>query len=159
MYESTNLQFARAYYHWFFLIQEAPLPERMLAAVGPDYIFKRLGRGKAGLKFFDKRAMAQYVRAFKDPRTVHATCEDYRAAATIDLFHDKQDLARKITMPVMAIWGKQGVIEALFDCMADWREVATEVHGRAFQCGHFIAEEKPKELVAELRRFFRQHAH
>ena len=156
MYESTNMQFARAYYHWFFLIQPAPLPEKMLSGLGPFYIFKRLGRGKSGLKHFSKAAMAEYVRAFKDPRTVHATCEDYRAAATIDLFHDKRDLSKKITMPLLAIWGRQGVVEALFDCAADWREVASNVHGRALQCGHFIPEEKPKELLAELRRFWAQ---
>ena len=155
MYESTNMQFARAYYHWFFLIQPAPIPERMLAGLGPFYIFKRLGRGKSGLKHFDKAAMAEYVRAFKDPRTIHATCEDYRAAATIDLFHDKKDLSKKIRMPLLAIWGRQGVVQALFDCVEDWREVATNVHGRALQCGHFIPEEKPKELLAELRRFWR----
>ncbi len=154
MYESTNMQFARAYYHWFFLIQPAPLPEKMLSGLGPSYIFKRLGRGKSGLKHFSKKAMAEYQRAFKDPRTVHATCEDYRAAATIDLFHDKKDLSKKIAMPLLAIWGRQGVVQALFDCVADWREVATNVHGRALQCGHFIPEEKPKELLAELRRFF-----
>jgi len=157
MYESTNMQFARAYYHWFFLIQETPIPERMLAGLGPFYILKRLGRGKSGLKHFHKAAMAAYVRAFKDPRTIHATCEDYRAAATIDLFHDKRDLSKKITMPLLAIWGRQGVIQALFDPIEDWREVATDVHGRALQCGHFIPEEKPKELLAELRRFWRQH--
>jgi haloacetate dehalogenase len=154
MYESTNMQFAKAYYHWFFLIQQAPLPERMLAGLGPFYIFRRLGRGKSGLKHFSKKAMAEYVRAFKDPRTIHATCEDYRAAATIDLVHDKQDLRRKLKMPVMAIWGKQGVVEALFDCLADWREVAADVRGRALNCGHFIPEEKPAELLAELRRFW-----
>ena len=151
MYESTTMQFAKAYYHWFFLIQEAPLPEKMLKAVGPAYIFKRLGRGKAGLKFFSKKAMAEYVRCF-DP---HSTCEDYRAAATIDLMHDKQDAGRKINMPLLAIWGKQGVIEALFDPIRDWREVASNVHGRHLPCGHFIAEEKPGELLAELRRFLR----
>ncbi len=156
MYQSTNMQFARAYYHWFFLIQKAPMPERMLAGLGPFYIFKRLGRGKSGLKHFSKQAMAEYVRAFKDPRTIHATCEDYRAAATIDLVHDKQDLRKKLKMPVMAIWGKHGVVEALFDCLADWREVATNVHGRALRCGHFIPEEKPKELLAELRRLFKR---
>jgi haloacetate dehalogenase len=149
MYESTTMQFAKAYYHWFLLIQETPLPEKMLAAVGPDYIFKRLGRGKTGLKCFSKKAMAEYVRCFNP----HSTCEDYRAAATIDLIHDKQDLGRKITMPLLAIWGKQGVIEALFDPIRDWREVASNVHGRHLPCGHFIPEEKPDELVAELRRF------
>jgi haloacetate dehalogenase len=155
MYDSTTMPFAKAYYHWFFLIQEAPIPERMLEAVGPFYLFKRLGRGKTGLKFFSREAMAEYARAFGDPRTIHATCEDYRAAAGIDLVHDRKDLKKKIRMPVLALWGRQGVIAALFDCLADWREVATDVRGRALQCGHFIPEEKPKELILELQRFFR----
>jgi len=149
MYESTTMQFAKAYYHWFFLIQEAPLPERMLKGIGPEYILLRLGRGKSGIKVFDKRALAEYQRCF-DP---HSTCEDYRAAATIDLVHDRKSRG-KITMPVLALWGRQGVIAALFNCLADWREVAADVRGRALQCGHFIPEEKPNELVGELRRFF-----
>ena len=153
MYESTDRRFAKAYYHWFFLIQEAPLPERLLQGHVPWYILGRLGRGPSKLRHFDRRAVAEYVRAFKDPRTIHSTCEDYRAAATIDLVHDRKDLRRKIKMPLLALWGRQGVIEALFDCLADWREVATDVRGRALQCGHFIAEEKPKELLVELRRF------
>jgi haloacetate dehalogenase len=157
MYRSTNMQFAKAYYHWFFLIQEAPIPERMLAGQAPFYILKRLGRGKSGLKYFSREAMAEYVRAFQDPRTIHATCEDYRAAATIDLVHDQRDRA-KIRMPVLALWGRQGVIAALFDCLSDWREVATDVRGRALACGHFIPEEKPKELLGELRRFLAQPA-
>lgn len=152
MYQSTSMQFAKAYWHWFFLIQEAPLPEAMLAGRVPFYILKRLGRGKSGLKHFSKEAMAEYVRAFKDPRTIHSTCEDYRAAATIDLVHDQRDRTR-LKMPLLALWGKHGVIEALFDCLADWREVAADVRGRALACGHFIPEEKPRELVAELRRF------
>jgi haloacetate dehalogenase len=153
MYRATTMQFAKAYYHWFFLIQESPIPERMLEGQAPFYLLKRLGRGKSGLKYFSREALAQYERAFKDPRTIHATCEDYRAAATIDLIHDQKDLRRKIRMPLLALWGRQGVIEALFDCLADWREVATDVRGRALPCGHFIAEEKPQELLAELRRF------
>jgi haloacetate dehalogenase len=157
MYRSTNMQFAKAYYHWFFLIQEAPIPERMLEGQAPFYIFKRLGRGKSGLKFFAKEALAEYVRAFQDARTIHATCEDYRAAATIDLVHDQRDRA-KIRMPVLALWGRQGVIAALFDCLSDWREVATDVRGRALACGHFIPEEKPKELLDELRRFLARPA-
>jgi haloacetate dehalogenase len=157
MYRSTNMQFAKAYYHWFFLIQEAPIPERMLRGQGPFYLLRRLGRGKSGLKYFSKEAMAEYVRAFKDPRTIHATCEDYRAAATIDLIHDQKDRA-KLKMPLLALWGRQGVIEALFDCLGDWREVASDVRGRSLPCGHFIPEEKPKELLAELRRFLRAPA-
>jgi len=149
MYESTNMQFAKAYYHWFFLIQEAPLPEQMLEGMGPHYILTRLGRGKSGIKVFDRRALAEYVRCFNP----HSTCEDYRAAATIDLVHDRKSKG-KIAMPVLALWGRQGVIAALFNCLEDWREVAADVRGRAVQCGHFIPEEKPKELLAELRRFF-----
>jgi haloacetate dehalogenase len=149
MYQSTNMQFAKAYYHWFFLIQEAPLPEKMLEGMGPQYILTRLGRGKSGIKVFDQRALAEYTRCFD----AHSTCEDYRAAATIDLVDDRKDLKKKLQMPVLALWGRQGVIAALFDCLADWREVAADVRGRALQCGHFIPEEKPKELLVELRRF------
>jgi haloacetate dehalogenase len=157
MYQNTTLQFAKAYWHWFFLIQEAPMPEKMLEGQVPFYILKRLGRGKSGLEHFSKEAMAEYVRAFQDPRTIHSTCEDYRAAATIDLVHDQRDKA-KLKMPVLALWGKHGVIEALFNCLADWREVAADVRGRALPCGHFIPEEKPRELLAELRRFLAQQA-
>lgn len=155
IYDSTTIHLAKAYWHWFFLIQKQPIPEKLLEGRATFYINARLGRGKGGLKWFDRRAVAEYIRAFRDPRTVHATCEDYRAAATIDLVHDRKDLKRKIRMPVLALWGKQAVIEALFDCLADWREVATDVRGRALQCGHFIPEEKPKELLAELRRFLK----
>ena len=153
MYENTTQQFARAYWHWFFLIQEEPLPEKMLAGHVPWYILRRLGRGPSGLKQFSKDAIVEYTRAFRDPKCIHATCEDYRAAATIDLVHDKQDRRKRIRMPVLALWGKHGVINALFNCLADWREVAEDVRGKPLDCGHFIAEEKPRELLAELRRF------
>jgi haloacetate dehalogenase len=158
MYQSTDMAFATAYYHWFFLIQKPPLPEKMLAAMGPRYILGRIGRGKGGIKVFDKRALAEYVRAFRDPRTIHATCEDYRAAATIDLEHDRKDLRKKLKMPVLALWGKQGVVERMFHCLADWREVATNVTGRAIDCGHFLPEEKPAEVLRELRRFLARYS-
>jgi haloacetate dehalogenase len=153
MYQNTTRQFATAYWHWFFLIQEAPLPERMLQGHAPWYILRRLGRGPSGVKHFSKEAIMEYTRVFRDPRTIHATCEDYRAAATIDLVHDKQDARRKIRMPVLALWGRHGVIQALFDCLADWREVAEDVRGKPLDCGHFIPEEKPRDLLLELRRF------
>jgi haloacetate dehalogenase len=127
----------------------------MVASMGVKYILGRIGRGPAKLKRFDPRAVAEYARCFRDPRTIHATCEDYRASATIDLVHDRQDRRKKLAIPLLALWGRQGVIEALFDCLADWREVATDVRGRALQCGHFIPEEKPGDLVAELRRFWK----
>jgi haloacetate dehalogenase len=154
VFESTSMPLSKAFYHWFFLIQEAPLPERLLAGNESFYVLGRLGRGPAKLKHFDKRAVAEYVRCFKDPRTIHASCEDYRAAATIDLVHDRKSTS-KIAMPVLALWARQSPVGALFDCLADWREVARDVRGHALQCGHFIPEEKPAELLAELRRFLK----
>jgi haloacetate dehalogenase len=153
MYESTDQAFATAYYHWFFLIQKPPLPEQLLAGHVPHYILGRLGRGKSGLKHFSRAAQREYVRCFRDPRTIHATCEDYRAAATIDLAHDRKDLRRKIRMPVLVLWGRQGVVEKMFDPLKDWRAVAQDVRGRALDCGHFLPEEKPREVLAALRRF------
>jgi len=151
MYESTDMQFARAYYHWFFLIQPYPLPEKMLASMGVGYILGRIGRSRSGLKHFPKQVQREYARCFD----AHSTCEDYRAAATIDLVHDRKDSKKKLRMPVLALWGKQGVVEAMFDCLADWREVAADVRGRALPCGHFLPEERPKQVVAELRRFLK----
>jgi len=153
MYERTNQEFATAYYHWFFLIQKPPLPEKLLAGQVPYYILGRIGRGRSGLKHFSKAAQREYVRAFRNPRTIHATCEDYRAAATIDLEHDRRDLRRKIRMPVLVLWGRQGLIERLFDPLRDWREVATDVRGRALDCGHFLPEEAPRETLREIERF------
>jgi haloacetate dehalogenase len=129
------------------------LPEEMLAGHVPQYVLARLGRGKSGMRHFAPAAVREYERAFRDPKCIHATCEDYRAAATIDLEHDRKDLRKKITMPVLALWGKQGVIERYFDPLRDWREVATDVRGKALDCGHFLPEEKPREVLAELRRF------
>jgi haloacetate dehalogenase len=153
MYESTNKAFATAYYHWFFLIQKPPLPEMLLAGHVPGYILGRIGRGRGGLKHFSKQARREYIRCFRDPRTIHATCEDYRAAASIDLEHDRKDLQQKLRMPVMVLWGRQGVIEKMFRPLRDWREVAADVQGRALDCGHFLPEEKPAAVLAELRRF------
>jgi haloacetate dehalogenase len=157
MYESTDMAFARAYYHWFFLIQKPPLPERLLAGQVPAYILGRIGRGTGGLRHFDRRAIAEYVRAFQDPRTIHATCEDYRASAGIDLEHDRRDRNRKLKMPLLVLWGKHGVIQAMFDPLNDWREVASNVSGKALDCGHFLPEEAPDAVLRELRRFLARH--
>jgi haloacetate dehalogenase len=153
MYERTSQAFATAYYHWFFLIQKPPLPEQLLAGRVPDYVFGRLGKGVR----FAPAAMREYRRAFRDPRCIHATCEDYRASAGIDLQHDRADLGRKLRMPLLVLWGKRGVIERLFDPLRDWREVARDVRGRSLDCGHFLPEEKPRDVLAELRRFLARH--
>ncbi|MGH8705798.1 MAG: alpha/beta fold hydrolase, partial [Burkholderiales bacterium] len=102
-------------------------------------------------------AQREYVRCFRDPRTIHATCEDYRAAATIDLAHDRRDLRKKLRMPVLVLWGKQAVIERMFDALRDWREVARDVRGRALDCGQFLPEEAPAATLREIERFLRLH--
>jgi haloacetate dehalogenase len=156
MYEATDMAFARAYYHWFLVLQPAPLAEKMLAPVVPYHI---LGGGLSGkgLKAFSKAALAEYVRTFADPRTVHATCEDYRASGGIDLEHDRADRGRKLAMPVQVLWGKRGVVGTQFDCLATWRKVARKVTGQAIDCGHFIPEEAPAETLDAIREFLARH--
>ena len=158
MYANVSKGFATAYYHWFFLIQKPPLPEQMLEGRVPHYILGRLGRGKSGLRHFSPAAVKEYVRVFRDPKCIHATCEDYRAGASIDLVHDKKDARQKLKMPVMALWGKQGVIEAYFKPLSDWRKFATDVRGRSLDCGHFLPEERPEEVLRELRRFLARNS-
>jgi len=151
MYESTSMAFARAYYHWFLFIQPEPVPEKMVTAVGLAGMFGRQGviLGSPS-DIFAPQALKEYFRCF-DARTIHASCEDYRASAGIDLEHDRADLGRKLAMPVLAIWGSRGVVGRLFDCAADWREVAGEVTGLAVDSGHFVAEERPQDVAAALR--------
>jgi haloacetate dehalogenase len=153
MFESTNLAFATAYYHWFMMLQPPPLPEKMLAGQVPFNILGRVGRAEPDLSAFDPEAIDAYVRAFADPQAIHASCEDYRAAGTIDLEHDRADRGRKINTPVLALWGARAVVGTLFDCLADWREVANKVIGRAIDCGHFLPEEASLETLTEIERF------
>ncbi|MFZ9367764.1 MAG: alpha/beta fold hydrolase [Burkholderiaceae bacterium] len=157
MFESTDIRFATAYYHWFQMLQPAPIPERMLQGIVPFNILGMIGTAKPDLSAFSKAALREYVKAFSDPKAVHASCEDYRAAGTIDLEHDRKDKRRKLKMPLLALWGKRGVIHRLFNCLADWREVAKDVRGKALDCGHFIPEEKPAETLREIRRFLAQY--
>ena len=104
--------------------------------------------GRCGNDTVRSRALAEYLRCFAKPETVHATCEDYRAAASIDIRHDDEDGAKKLAMPLLALWGKHGVIERCFDCLELWRERASDVRGEALPGGHYLAEELP-EVVAE----------
>lgn len=157
MFESTNLAFATAYYHWFLMLQPAPLPEQMLAGQVPFNVLGRVGRAEPDLTPYDPQAIAEYVRCFSDPAAIHASCEDYRAAGTIDLEHDRADRGRKLDIPVLALWGSRAVVGKMFDCLADWREVASNVTGRALDCGHFIPEEAPEETLAEIKAFIARH--
>jgi len=156
MYAATDQAFATAYYHWFFLIQPFDLPERLIGADPVYYLRRKIGGWSTGLSRFDARALAEYERCFGDPATIHATCEDYRAAATIDLVHDEMDIAagRRVACPLLALWGDQGVVNRMFDPLRDWAAVADDARGRAVHSGHFLAEEAPEETLAELRAFF-----
>ncbi len=152
VFESTDMARAGAFYHWFFLIQPAPLPELLIGGMAGDYLLRRIGRGAGGLRHFPRAIQREYLRCF-DARGIHATCEDYRAAATIDLVHDRKDRGIRLAMPVLALWASHSPVGTLFDCLADWREVAKDVRGRALDCGHFLPEEKPQNVLRELRRF------
>jgi haloacetate dehalogenase len=152
MYERTDRAFATAYYHWFFLIQPFDLPERLIGADPVYYLRRKLGGWGTGLDHFDPRALAEYERCFSNPETIHASCEDYRAAASIDLEHDAA--GQKINCPMLVLWGERGVVNRLFDPLVDWRAVETDVLGRTFEEGHYLAEEAPKEKLRELLQFF-----
>ncbi|WP_300031569.1 alpha/beta hydrolase [uncultured Roseobacter sp.] len=154
MYAGTNARFAQAYWHWFFLTQPEPLPEQMIGA-DPEAFWKlkcfNQARGKAP---FSPEALSEYLTAFASPDAIHASCEDYRAAAGIDTEHDNEDVDRKLDMPVLALWAKQGVIETCFDALSLWRRRAERVEGEALDATHYIAEEIPEEIAARMSEFF-----
>ncbi|BDB22816.1 hydrolase [Cupriavidus sp. TA19] len=157
MYERTSMAFAAAYWHWFFLIQPTPFPETLINAEPEFYLQKLVGLRQAGPSPFAPDAMAAYVAAMRDPARVHAMCEDYRAAATIDLEHDRADreAGRRLALPLRVLWGEHGVVARCFEPLALWQEVATDVSGEALPCGHYIPEEAPEPLVEEMLGFFR----
>jgi haloacetate dehalogenase len=158
MYANADDAFARAYWHWFFLIQPSPMPERMIGADPKAYWLQKCGGGSAGLEPFTPEARAAYLGAFDDPKAIAASCEDYRAAATIDLIHDEEDGGRKVSCPIRVLWGKRGVIEAHFDCLALWRERAEIVDGEALMGGHYLAEEVPDEVISRTLEFLQQRS-
>ena len=150
MYEQTNMEFARAYFHWFFLIQREPIPETMIGANPEFFIERMMGSRFAGLAPFTHEALEEYRRCIRLPGIVHAICEDYRASATIDLDHDRADreAGRKVTQPLQVLWGANGVIEKCFKPLAEWQRVAVNVRGSPVPCGHYIPEEAPEALLA-----------
>ncbi len=154
MYAKTNQEFATRYFWWFFLIQPYDFPEKMIGS-DPEYYLRRHIAGQVKVAgAVGEDAIAEYLRTYKDPATIHAICEDYRAAASVDLDHDEADKTRRVTSPLLAIWGENSVVGDLYDVEATWREKATQVSGRALQCGHAIPEEAPKELAALIDAFF-----
>ena len=154
MYEQTTEAFARAYWHWFFLILPAPVPEKMIGADPAFLLRAKRGAGVAGMKPFAPEAWSEYERCFT-PEMIHASCEDYRAAASIDLEHDSADRAqgRRVQAPLLALWGSLGVVERCFKPLDEWRRVADDVRGSALPAGHYLPEEVPDLVCEELERF------
>lgn len=157
MYRGTTEAFARAYWHWFFLIQPPPLPEALIASDPARYLRSVMGARHAGLAAFDPAALAEYERCAAIAGSAEAMCADYRASAGIDLAHDEADLqaGRRLTQPLRVLWGEHGAVHRNFDVAALWRAVATDFSGRSLACGHYIAEEAPALLLEEARSFFR----
>ena len=156
MYDATDKAFATFYYHWFMLIQPAPLPETLIGNNAEFFLDYTLGGwGSNGASFITPEAMAAYRRAFCTAETIHATCEDYRASAGIDLEHDQADADNRIACPLHVVWGEHGVVGRLFDPIADWQEKSKgAVTGVCFEAGHFIPEQSPELLLGEMLRFF-----
>lgn len=155
MYENTTMEFAKGYWHWFFLIQPEPVPENMIGA-NPEYWLKNHMGRHAGTGIFSPERWAEYLAGASNHESMHAMCEDYRAAATIDLIHDREDRAagRKLQMPLKALWGEHGLVNKCFRPLDDWKEVAIEVTGKTVPSGHYIPEEIPEKLLAEVKDFF-----
>ena len=147
-------EFGLGYYHWFFLAQPAPLPEHL---IGADPVwFWRWHTARGPRDVFAPEALEDYLACFRNPETIRAICEDYRAGATIDCAHDDADkrAGHRIACPVLALWGAQARLEQWYDTLAIWREWADDVRGRALPCGHYLAEERAEETAAELLAFF-----
>lgn len=155
MYEQTSMAFATAYFHWFFLIQPAPLPETFIGSDPEFYVRQMMGGRHAGLAPFIPEALAEYLRCIRLPGAVHAMCEDYRASAGIDLEHDRADrlAGRRVECPLRVLWGEHGTVQRCFNPLEEWRLAARRVSGHALPCGHYIPEEAPEALLQEAATF------
>lgn len=171
MYERTDMAFARAYYHWFHLIQPAPLPELMIGGNARAYLYNKLGgwgtapaaesAAAVRLPHIEAQALAEYERCFCRAESIHSACEDYRASAGIDLDHDRTSRTRgeRIACDTLVLWGERGVVHRLFEPLALWQaRCSALVTGHALPAGHFIPEELPEVTADALRAFLRDEA-
>jgi haloacetate dehalogenase len=154
MYANATDAFARDYWHWYFMIQPAPMPERMMAADPDGFWMWKCARPPKRADIFSPLALEDYLTAFRNPETIRATCEDYRAAATIDIQHDDEDAGRKLECPLLVLWGANGAIERHFDCLGLWRKRASNVNGHSLPGGHYLAEELPDTVTQQFIAFF-----
>jgi haloacetate dehalogenase len=151
LYHSVSRELATAYYHWFFLIQPAPFPETLLGN-SAEFCRKR-SIGSLPPDMIEEGVHAEYLRTFRDPAAIHASCEDDRAGNSIDLEHDAADLANKISCPLLVLWGEKGPMNRLYDVLGTWKDLGINVSGNALPAGHFPAEEKPGDVIEELTKY------
>lgn len=151
----SDRAFGLGLYHWYFLAQPSPLPEKLIGS-DPDWFWRWHTTRGPDTSFFDPEAVADYLQCFRDPETIRGICDDYRAGATIDCDHDQTDkeAGRRIQCPLLVLWGARGKLEEWYDMLGVWREWADDVQGRALPCGHYLAEEAPEATTEELLRFF-----
>ena len=154
LFRGTDQAFATAYYHWFFLIQPDGLPETMIGRDPEWFLRETLRRWSGRAQPLAEEAIREYVIRFRDPASIHGSCEDYRAAATIDLEHDDADAGARVTCPMLVLWGEHGAMHRLYDVLGTWRPLADDVRGHALPCGHFLPEEAPHETRTALEDFF-----
>jgi haloacetate dehalogenase len=152
--ETLNHPVARAYYHWFFLAQPEPFPETLIGH-DPDFYFERclLGFGKAQLSDFDPEQLAAYRAAWQDPDSIHAMCNDYRAAIDIDIVQDREDTERRVACPSLVLYGADGAMARAMDVAATWRDRLSDMRHAAIPGGHFFPDQSPAETVATLMTF------
>ncbi|MCY4053932.1 MAG: alpha/beta hydrolase [Hyphomicrobiales bacterium] len=158
MFGQTSASFATAYWHWFFLIQKYPLPEDIIGKDPAGFWKKKCFNQTDGDNPFDPSALEEYLTAFQSAEAIHASCEDYRAAASIDIEHDNADCDRRLDVPLRVYWAKRGVIEKCFDALALWQQRASNVSGEALNATHYMAEEIPQEIAMRMQAFFAQHS-
>lgn len=154
LYTQVTRELATWYFHWFFLIQPAPLPELLLGGQAEQFLRNFAFRGLIP-NAIDDAAFEQYLRCFSDPQTLHAMCEDYRAGASIDLQHDEADLGTQLRCPTLVLWGVHGAMHRLFDVLETWRPRAPNLQGKSLPAGHWLPEECPQDVSAALLSFLR----
>ena len=155
VFKNTNAILAKRYYHWFFLIQSYPLPETMIGNDPEYYMRSKLQMWGANNEYLTEEIIQEYLRCFTT-ETIQASCEDYRAGASIDLVHHEEDFDKKISCPLQVLWGSKATIEELYDPIKVWKEWALNVEGQSIDCGHFLPEESPVETYNAIINFFKK---
>ena len=154
MYSSTDMHFATTYYHWFFLIQPAPFPETLIGNDPKFFLESKMRHWGKDRNAITNGAFDEYLRCFSNPDAIHASCEDYRASASIDLEHDAANAGQKLDMPLLVLWGATAMVGNKYDMLSAWREVAVDVTGFAVPGGHYLPEESPDETYQAMLDFF-----